>query len=33
MKTRFNVFFLDIALKRVITHIIKKTIFFLNFKK
>ena len=24
MKTRLNVFFLDIALKRVITHIIKK---------
>ena len=28
MKTRFNVFFLDIALKLVITHIIKKNLFF-----
>ena len=28
MKTRFYVFFLDIALKRVITHIIKKKLIF-----
>ena len=34
MKTRFNVFFLDIASKRVITHIIKKNLFFFfNFNK
>ena len=28
MKTRFNAFYLDNALKRVITHIIKKKQFF-----